>query len=79
MYHIAHLPVTSICTSVYIHPVQVVVDCRHYVVYHSAHGISNIPPNIRRKFPTDRLPLAGRQSTLGLRYTGYQHYAAGVT
>eukprot|EP00959_Pyramimonas_sp_CCMP1952_P446142 9340783-Pyramimonas_sp.AAC.1 len=36
------------------------------LVYHSAHGISNIPSNIRRVFPTDRLPLAGRQSTPGL-------------
>eukprot|EP00976_Prorocentrum_cordatum_P048024 969551-Prorocentrum_minimum.AAC.1 len=34
-------------------------------VYHSAHGISNIPPVIRRIFPVDRLPLAGRQSTPG--------------
>ena len=31
--------------------------------YHSAHGISNIPSNIRRMFPVHRLPLAGRQST----------------
>eukprot|EP00976_Prorocentrum_cordatum_P083716 1185353-Prorocentrum_minimum.AAC.1 len=36
------------------------------LVYHSAHGISNIPSNIRRIFPVDRLPLAGRQSTPGL-------------
>eukprot|EP00976_Prorocentrum_cordatum_P062704 1176818-Prorocentrum_minimum.AAC.3 len=27
------------------------------LVYHSAHGISNILPNIRRIFPTDRLPI----------------------
>eukprot|EP00976_Prorocentrum_cordatum_P083852 1185405-Prorocentrum_minimum.AAC.1 len=32
---------------------------------HSAHGFSNIPPNIRRIFPVDRLPMAGRQSTPG--------------
>eukprot|EP00959_Pyramimonas_sp_CCMP1952_P125214 2617969-Pyramimonas_sp.AAC.2 len=32
-------------------------NSRHYsVVYHSAHGISNIPPNIRRTFPANRLP-----------------------
>ena len=44
------------------------VDSRRLstLVYHSAHGISNIPPNIRRIFPADRLPLAGRQSTPGL-------------
>eukprot|EP00976_Prorocentrum_cordatum_P090676 1188213-Prorocentrum_minimum.AAC.2 len=36
------------------------------LVHHSAHGISNIPPNILRIFPADRLPLAGRQSTPGL-------------
>eukprot|EP00976_Prorocentrum_cordatum_P111726 1195414-Prorocentrum_minimum.AAC.4 len=36
------------------------------LVYHSAHGISNIPPNIRHIFPADRLPLVGRQSTPGL-------------
>eukprot|EP00976_Prorocentrum_cordatum_P012820 256344-Prorocentrum_minimum.AAC.1 len=35
------------------------------LVYHSTHGISNIPLNIRRIFPVDRLPLAGRQSTSG--------------
>eukprot|EP00959_Pyramimonas_sp_CCMP1952_P093858 1963633-Pyramimonas_sp.AAC.2 len=34
------------------------------VIYHSAHVISNIPPNIRRIFPVGRLPLVGRQSTL---------------
>eukprot|EP00959_Pyramimonas_sp_CCMP1952_P151442 3168950-Pyramimonas_sp.AAC.1 len=28
------------------------------LVYHSAHGISNIPPNIRRIFPATRLPHA---------------------
>eukprot|EP00959_Pyramimonas_sp_CCMP1952_P196478 4108065-Pyramimonas_sp.AAC.1 len=33
------------------------------LLYHSAHGISNIPSNITRIFPADRLPLAGRQST----------------
>eukprot|EP00959_Pyramimonas_sp_CCMP1952_P447342 9366536-Pyramimonas_sp.AAC.1 len=26
------------------------------VIYHSAHGVSNILPNIRRIFPVDRLP-----------------------
>eukprot|EP00959_Pyramimonas_sp_CCMP1952_P181814 3801541-Pyramimonas_sp.AAC.2 len=36
------------------------------LVYRSAHGISNIPSNIRRIFPSDRLSLAGRQSTSGL-------------
>eukprot|EP00976_Prorocentrum_cordatum_P108391 1194835-Prorocentrum_minimum.AAC.3 len=36
------------------------------LAYHSAHSISNIPSNIRRIFPVDRLPLAGRQSTPGL-------------
>eukprot|EP00976_Prorocentrum_cordatum_P007709 153662-Prorocentrum_minimum.AAC.4 len=36
------------------------------LVYHSAHVISNILSNIRRIFPIDRLPLAGRQSTPGL-------------
>eukprot|EP00976_Prorocentrum_cordatum_P046364 937231-Prorocentrum_minimum.AAC.3 len=35
------------------------------LVNHSAHNISNISPNIRRLFPVDRLPLAGRQSTPG--------------
>eukprot|EP00976_Prorocentrum_cordatum_P095630 1190250-Prorocentrum_minimum.AAC.9 len=39
-------------------------NCRlSTLVYHSAHGISNISHNIRRLFPADRLPLAGRQST----------------
>eukprot|EP00976_Prorocentrum_cordatum_P090877 1188291-Prorocentrum_minimum.AAC.3 len=44
------------------------VDSRRLstLVYHSAHGISNIPSNIQRIFPADRLPLAGRQSTPGL-------------
>ena len=44
------------------------VDSRRLstLVYHSAHGISNIPSNIRRIFPVDRLPWAGRQSTPGL-------------
>ena len=44
------------------------VDSRRLstLVYHSAHGISNIPPNTRRIFPAHRLPLAGRQSTPGL-------------
>ena len=34
------------------------VDSRRLstLVYHSAHGISNILPNIRRVFPADRLP-----------------------
>eukprot|EP00976_Prorocentrum_cordatum_P094251 1189720-Prorocentrum_minimum.AAC.2 len=36
------------------------------LVYHSAHGVSNIPPNIRRTFPAGGLPLAGRQSNPGL-------------
>ena len=36
------------------------------LAYHSAHGISNIPSKIRRTFPANRLPLAGRQSTPGL-------------
>eukprot|EP00976_Prorocentrum_cordatum_P082339 1184772-Prorocentrum_minimum.AAC.5 len=33
------------------------VDSRRLLtlVYHSAHDVSNIPPNIRRIFPTDRL------------------------
>eukprot|EP00976_Prorocentrum_cordatum_P073525 1181129-Prorocentrum_minimum.AAC.1 len=35
-------------------------------VNHSAHSISNIPPNIRRIFPAGGLPLAVRQSTPGL-------------
>eukprot|EP00976_Prorocentrum_cordatum_P106842 1194531-Prorocentrum_minimum.AAC.8 len=36
------------------------VDSRRLstLVYHSAHSISNIPPNIRRIFPADRLPHA---------------------
>eukprot|EP00959_Pyramimonas_sp_CCMP1952_P147826 3093807-Pyramimonas_sp.AAC.1 len=44
------------------------VDSRRLstLVYHSAHVISNIPSNIRRIFPADRLPLASRQSTPGL-------------
>eukprot|EP00976_Prorocentrum_cordatum_P062971 1176914-Prorocentrum_minimum.AAC.6 len=44
------------------------VDSRRLstLVYHSAHGISNIPSNILRIFPVDILPLAGRQSTPGL-------------
>eukprot|EP00976_Prorocentrum_cordatum_P083351 1185202-Prorocentrum_minimum.AAC.1 len=49
------------------------------LVYHSAHGISNIPSNIRRIFPADRLPLAGRQTTPGLgAYTStlMLHFAA---
>eukprot|EP00976_Prorocentrum_cordatum_P100343 1192194-Prorocentrum_minimum.AAC.2 len=42
-------------------------NCRlSTLVYHSAHGISDIPGNIRRIFPADRLSLAGRQSTPGL-------------
>ena len=39
------------------------------LVYHSAHSVSNIPPDIRHIFPADRLPvchMAGRQSTPGL-------------
>ena len=34
------------------------VDSRRLstLVYHSAHGVSNIRPNIRRIFPVDRLP-----------------------
>eukprot|EP00976_Prorocentrum_cordatum_P074206 1181418-Prorocentrum_minimum.AAC.2 len=40
-----------------------------HLVYHSAHGISNIPLNIRRLFPAARPPLAGRQSTPGLART----------
>eukprot|EP00976_Prorocentrum_cordatum_P048156 972349-Prorocentrum_minimum.AAC.1 len=40
------------------------------LVNHSAHGISNIPSNIRRIFPAERLPLAGRQSTPGLEQEG---------
>eukprot|EP00959_Pyramimonas_sp_CCMP1952_P265737 5555952-Pyramimonas_sp.AAC.1 len=36
------------------------------LVYHSVRSISNIPLDIRRIFPVDRLPLAGRQSTPGL-------------
>eukprot|EP00976_Prorocentrum_cordatum_P061509 1176337-Prorocentrum_minimum.AAC.2 len=51
------------------------------LVYHSAHGILNIPPNIRRTFPADRLPLAGRQSTprLGVTDSGPTCTDASVT